>query len=108
MADFQARLPAFTSRDILVLGASVDGLEEAKQTVERHGLTFPVAYGLQAAEWAERCGVFFNPERGFLQAAGFVLRPDGRVGAAVYSTGPVGRYSPADCLSLIASLAKSP
>lgn len=108
MADFQTRLAAFTSRDIAVLAVSVDTLEQATVTVKEHSLTFPVAYGLDGAAFAAKTGAFYHPEKGggHLHATGFILDPDGLVADAVYSTGPVGRLIPADCIGLVSSRQK--
>ena len=101
MADFQQHLAEFTARGVKIVGASVDGEDEAKKTIERTKLTFPIAYGMDAKNFSAQTGAFFEPEKGYLHAAGFILAPDGKVAAAVYSTGPVGRYVAADCLGLV-------
>jgi len=43
-----------------------------------------------------------------LQAAGFIVRRDGTVALAAYSTGAIGRLVAADCLGLIDFYAKKP
>ncbi len=101
MADFQSHIYDFDEKKIKVIAASADSLEDALKSVERKKLTFPVAYGLDARAFAAMTGAFFDDARGYLQATGFILRPDGRVDQAVYSTGPIGRLAPADTLSLI-------
>ena len=107
MADFQTRIAAFASRDIAVIAVSVDTLEQATGTVKEHRLTFPVAYGLDGPAFAAKTGAFFHPEKGHLHATGFILDPDGLVADAVYSTGPVGRLIPADCIGLVSSRQKA-
>lgn len=89
-----------------VLAASVDKLEDAVTTVARHKLTFPIAYGLDVEEIARATGSFWNEESRFLHATGFMLRSDGAVSGAVYSTGPVGRYTAKDTLGMIEHLVK--
>ena len=66
-----------------------------------HGLSFAVGYGLDAREIANRYGAFFEGEKKFLHATGFLIKPDGSVCNAVYSTGPIGRLTAADSLRLI-------
>ncbi len=101
MADFQSRISDFDEKGIKVIAASADSIEDAWKSVERKRLTFPIAYGLDARAFAAMTGAFFDDVRGYLQATGFILRPDGRVEQAVYSTGSIGRFTPADVLSLI-------
>lgn len=106
MADFEEHAAELAERRVLLVAASVDDTDDARRTVERHGLSYPVAYGLDARRLAAATGAFYDAERGFLQATGFVLAPDGTVAGAVYSTGPVGRYRAADVVAMIDYLAK--
>ncbi len=89
-----------------MVAASVDTLENAQKTLERHKLTFPLAYGLNAKEVSARTGAFFDAEKGYIHATGFVIQPDGKIAGAVYSTGPTGRYTAAECLGLVDYLSK--
>ncbi len=91
-----------------VVGLSVDPLDEARKTAERHHLTFPLGYGVNGPVFAAQTGAFFDEAKGYLQATGFVLQPDGLVAHAVYSTGPVGRYVASDVIGLIDYLSKTP
>lgn len=84
-----------------MIAASSDSPEDAQKSVERKRLTFPIAYGLDARAFAAMTGAFFDDVRGFINATGFILRPDGKVDKAVYSTGQIGRFTPADTLSII-------
>jgi peroxiredoxin len=101
LADFQKNLGDFEELGVRVVAASVEELADAKKTVAGQGLGFPVGYGLDALEIAARCGAFYDAEKKFLHATGFLLRPDGSVCIAAYSTGPIGRMTPADSLRLI-------
>ncbi len=85
----------------------MDNLEDVRKTIERHKLTFPVAHGLHARDFSQRTGAFFDGEKGFLEATGFLIAPDGRIATAVYSTGAIGRLTAADTLGLIDYLTKS-
>lgn len=82
-----------------MIGASTDNIEEAQ--IEQQGLTFPLAYGLNAREFAALTGAFFNEAKGFLHATDFIIRPNGVIEEAVYSTGPIGRFTAADILRLM-------
>ncbi len=59
-------------------------------------------------EFAAQTGAFYDANKDFLQAAGFLLGPEGRLVAALYSTGAVGCYTAADLLRLIDYLQKKP
>jgi peroxiredoxin len=101
LADFQSRISDFDEKKIRVIAASADALEDARKSVERKNLTFPIAYGLDARAFAAMTGAFFDDVRGYLHATGFILRPDGKVDEAVYSTGNIGRFVSADALFMI-------
>jgi len=101
LADFQKNIGKFKEREVLIVAASVDQLADAQKTVAEHGLSFAVGYGLDAREIANRYGAFFEEEKKFLHATGFLIKPDGSVCNAVYSTGPIGRLTAADSLRLI-------
>jgi peroxiredoxin len=79
----------------------VDNLEDAQKMVERNKLTFPVAYGMDAKKFAGMTGAFYDEKKLFLHATGFIIKPDGTIEGAVYSTGPIGRLVAADTLLLI-------
>jgi peroxiredoxin len=98
----------FNEKKIKIIGASVDSLEDAQQMIDRHKLTFQMAYGMNARDFAQRTGAFFDDGKGFLHATGFILRPDGKIANAVYSTGPLGRLTAADSLALIEYRSKNP
>ena len=108
MADFQKSLAEFAARKATVVAGSVDGFDDARKTIERHELVFPVAYGLDPTEVSATTGAFFDKERGFLQATGFIVRRDGTLTLAVYSTGAIGRLVAADCLGVIDYYANKP
>lgn len=107
MADYQARIGEFEEKNIHVMAASTESLEEAQKMIERRKLTYPVAYGLDAREFSSRTGAFFDERKGFLHATGFILDPEGKVREGVYSTGPIGRFTAGDALALIGYMAKN-
>jgi hypothetical protein len=74
--------------------------------VNELGLKFPVAYGLDAQAVSGTTGAFFEPEKKFLHATGFLLKPDGKIQVAAYSTGPLGRLTPPDVVQLVKLLIK--
>ena len=91
----------FKAEDMGLLAGSVDAVSEASQTVSDLGLSFPVAYGLDLAAIGQALGGFYQPEKRYLQPSGFVIRPDGTLEVASYSSGPIGRLKAANVLALV-------
>lgn len=101
MADYQSKLADLQALDIALIAASIDPKETAQKTANELGLKFPVAYGLDAQSVSSATGAFFEPEKKFLHATGFLLKPDGKIQVAAYSTGPLGRLTAADVVQLV-------
>ena len=99
--DFQRSLEQFHEIGAEVVALSVDPIEQAQQTVEKHNLTFPVLYGLDAHDIARKIGANVNENPLYLQATGFVLRPDGKIAVSVYSSGAIGRLVGTDTINFI-------
>jgi len=83
------------------VAASVDTEQDTQGLVERCGLNFPLAYGLDYQKVSALTGCFYEERRKILHGTGFVLKPDGRVALALYSTGPIGRLVWQDVLRLV-------
>ena len=101
MADFQALIKDFESEQIKVIAGSVYPIEKAKEFVEKIGIAYSVGYGLNAEEISRITGAFYEKEKQFLHATGFIIRPDKTIVNACYSSGPIGRLSARDTLNLI-------
>lgn len=101
MADYQARARSFEQLKVKIVAVSSDPQEDAQKMIDAEKLTFPVAYDLPAHEFAARTGAFFDAEKNYLHATGFLLDPSGNVLAAVYSTGAIGRLTASDALGTI-------
>ena len=101
MADFQSRLSDFDKLDCRLAAVSVDAEPEARKTVTEHQLTFAVAYGADGPGIGALTGAFWEDKRRCLQATGFILKADGTVAQALYSTGPIGRYTAAEALKIL-------
>jgi hypothetical protein len=69
--------------------------------VDRHTLTFPVLYGLNAREIMATIGGYINEEPLFLHPSGFILRPNGTIVLLVQSSGAIGRLVANDTVGLI-------
>lgn len=96
--DFQKHLTDFEQEGTRVVALSTDTVVQAQRTVNLYGLTFPVLWGADARLVAATTGAYVLGEPPILQATGFLLRPDGKVALAVYSSGAVGRLVAHDTL----------
>jgi peroxiredoxin len=101
LAAFERAQDKLRGEGISIVAASTDPLEKAKETVSEHSLTFPVGYGLPLQGAAATFGGFYEERRGFLQATGFVIKPDISIAVAQYSSGPIGRLVWQDVLGLV-------
>jgi len=100
LADFEEHLGALREIGASLYALSVDPRDEAQKTVERHGLEYPVGFGLDGDEVVEKTGAYRDEEAGHLQATSFILR-DGHVMHATYSSGPLGRLQAEHALGFI-------
>jgi peroxiredoxin len=101
LADFQSRLSDFGKLDCRLAAVSVDAEVDARKTMTEHALTFPLAYGADGPQLGALTGAFWEDRRRCLQATGFILKGDGTVAQALYSTGPIGRYTAAEALKIL-------
>lgn len=95
----------FESVGAKVVAVSVDGESDATETVERHSLTFPVGYAMDATAVAASHGNYLSDgsdgQPNYSHATGFVLAPDGTVAVALYSSSAIGRLNAPDTLEMI-------
>ena len=106
MADFQQHITQLEALDTEIVALSSDSAEEARGTVERLGLEFAVAYGLDAEAVSRAIGCYTGMRNGrkHIQPAAFVLGTDGSIAHAVYSSGKVGRLTAADATTIVQEL----
>ena len=79
-------------------------MDDEKTTAEftaKHGFTFPLGHGADARAVAALTGAFVNEDPLYLQSAGFVLDPQGKVIVDAYSSGAIGRLMPNDVIGLV-------
>ncbi len=79
----------------------MDTEDKAQKMRDECGISFAVGYGLDAREVSRLTGCFYEIKREIVHATGFVLKPDGTIAVAVYSTGPIGRLVWQDVLGLV-------
>jgi len=98
---FQRVSDSLAETGIKIAALSVDDEPATAELIARHGLTFPVGHSADARAVAGLTGAFVNPDPVFLQSAGFVLDPAGKVVVSVYSSGAIGRLVPEDVIGLV-------
>ena len=80
-----------------MIALSAEPGEKAEVMIRRHGLTYPVAYGLDPTEMAEKIGCSISLEKPVrLEPSGFVLRPDGTIAFSAYASNAIGRFTADD------------
>jgi len=55
------------------------------ELADKLGVTYPVAYGLEAEAISRLTGSFYEKEKRYLQPTGIIVRPDKNVEMAVYN-----------------------
>lgn len=105
LSDFQKHSDEYTAAGVKVVALSVDTEENAQQTVSRHSLTFPVAYGLDPMVTSALVGTYTSDGNDghptYTQATGFLMTPGGQVALALYSSGAVGRLNATETLGMV-------
>ena len=84
-----------------MISGSTDSLEKTKEYADKLGITYAMAYGMDAEAVSNLTGAFYEKEKKFVQPTGFLVRPDKTREVAVYSSGPVGRFVAQDVLNLV-------
>jgi peroxiredoxin len=101
VADYQAHMEEFKQENTDIFALSVDPLEKAQEMVERTGATFPIGYGLNVPQDADKVGAYWEARRGIIHATSFTVGPDRKILQACFATGPIGRIVAVDALSSI-------
>lgn len=91
--------------DTEIIALSSDTEDDARGSVQALGLGFAVAHSVDPAVMSQTIGTYAGTHQGrpHLQPAAFVIRRDGAVMHAVYSSGKVGRLTSNDVLALLQS-----
>lgn len=99
MAGLQEIRDEYEKADVRVVVLSADGREGAEEMKSDEGLDFPVLYGLDVDDVRDRFGLYIQKGgRTHLQPAQFIVRPDGTIELACYSSGKVGRLTAREAL----------
>ena len=82
-----------------VAAASVDPIENVRSLREGLRIGFPMYAEVDAAAVSLATGAHMHSgEKTFLHATGFLVDPEGTIVNAVYSTGPIGRFTASEIL----------
>ena len=98
---FQRAGDSLAQAGIRVAALWVDGEETTAAFTAKSGLAFPLGHSADARAVAGLTGAFVNDDPLYLQSAGFVLDPQGKVVVSVYSSGAIGRLVPEDVIGLV-------
>lgn len=106
LASFARADAKLTDAGVRVAALSADSKADAAGTVDELKLPFPVAYGADPDKLADVIGNYAGTDmpRRYAQTTNVVLDPAGRVMLAVYSSGAIGRLTPAEVLGYVAYL----
>ena len=97
MAGYEALKDKFAAAGITVYAASVDPAD--KTAVVRAEFSGPIAINV-TKEQSELVRAWWNERRNCCEPAEFILRADGLILSATYSTGPIGRLDAGDALAM--------
>ena len=103
LSAFSRASASFAEAGIAVVAISVDDEATSAGTVAKHGITFPVGHSADPHAVSELVGTYLGDhgDGTYLQSTGVVLRPDGTVAVAVYSSDAIGRLTPPDVLGFV-------
>lgn len=103
MVDFATHARPLIGAGIKVAAGSVDSVDDTSTLKQGLHVGFPMFAELNAEAVSQATGAFMQSgERTFLHATSFLVRPDGLIDSALYSTGPIGRLTPGDVLRKVA------
>ena len=82
-----------------VAAASVDPIDNVRKLKENLRVGFPMYAEVDAAAVSAATGAHMQTgKKTFLHATGFLVNPQGMIINAVYSTGPIGRFTASEIL----------
>ena len=98
MAGFEQHKSELEQLGVKIVAASIDPIDKAKEVAAT--VSFPIGYGVTRA-MADQLGSWWEERRSIIQPSEFLVAADGKVRAATYSSGPIGRIHPADVVRLV-------
>lgn len=102
MADFQLRLGRLEQLGAKPIALSAQSKDRAELMIQRHGLTYPIVYGLDPEEMTQKFGCSISLDEPIrLEPTGIVLRPDGTIAWSAYASGAIGRLTGDDTAAIM-------
>jgi peroxiredoxin len=98
LVGFEKALTELRALNAEVVAASVDPIDKANEVAAE--VSFPVGYGVTRSD-ADALGSWWEDRRSIIQPSEFIVDADGKVLAATYSDGPLGRLDGADAIRWI-------
>jgi alkyl hydroperoxide reductase subunit AhpC len=99
LVDFAVHAGPLKELGVRVAAASVDPVENVRSLREGLRVRFPMYGEVDAAAVSAATGAHMQTgEKTFLHATGFLVKPEGAIVNAVYSTGPIGRFTASEIL----------
>ncbi len=104
MVDFDTNILLLRDAGISVFSLSVDDAEETQKLHDGLRIShITMLHSVDAHAVADSTGAMLQDgDRTFLHATGFLLDPQGVISNAVYSSGPIGRFTANDILKKVA------
>ncbi len=85
-----------------MIALSAQSKDKAELMIQRHGLTYPVVYGLDPEEITRTIGCSISLEEPIrLEPTDIVLRPDGTIAWSVYASSAIGRLTADDTIAVM-------
>ena len=97
MAGYEAVKDKLADAGITVYAVSVDTADKAEKV--RADFSGPIAINA-TKEHSDTVRAWWHEDRAFIQPSEFILRADGLILSATYSTGPIGRLDAEDALAM--------
>jgi alkyl hydroperoxide reductase subunit AhpC len=99
LVDFAVHAGPLIELGVRVAAASVDPIDRVRSLKEGLRVRFPMYGEVDAASVSAATGAHMKTgEKTFLHATGFLVEPEGTIITAVYSTGPIGRFTASEVL----------
>jgi alkyl hydroperoxide reductase subunit AhpC len=99
LVDFAVHAGPLKELGVRVAAASVDPIDNVRSLKEGLRVGFPMYAEVDAAAVSAATGAhIYTGKKTYLHATGFLVNPEGTVINAVYSTGPIGRFTASEIL----------
>jgi alkyl hydroperoxide reductase subunit AhpC len=99
LVDFAVHGGPLKELGVRVAAASVDPIDNVRSLKEGLRVGFPMFAEVDAAAVSAATGAHMQTgEKTYLHATAFLVDPEGTVINAVYSTGPIGRFTASEIL----------